>query len=136
LVVIDLYLIPLGRSLDEKRAQVVVEEEEEEEKEAPHLFLAIKVITDESFSHHQGFDLAVFDKENPTLSDPPAFHVPEQTTYRAFKSIVAKHFNYHESRIRFRVLVNRKNKTVRPDARIPENELSLCMPREFCADCF
>ena len=91
-----------------------------EEREEQHLFLTVKVITNETFSRHQGFDLAVF-------SDLPKFHVLKQETYSVFKSRVAQHFSYPESQIRLWVLVNRQNKTVRPDMHIPENEPSLSM---------
>jgi len=119
-------ILLLGRSLSEEHAKA----------KEPDLFLTIKVVTDETFSHHQGFDLTVLDKKNPPLSDPPAFQVSKQTTCSAFKSTVAKRFNYHESRIRFRVLVHRQNKTVRPDSCIPENEPSPSMPHEFCVGYF
>ena len=61
------------------------------------------------------------------MSDLPTFRVPKQTACRVFKSIIAKHFNRPESRIRLWVLVNRQNRTVRPDEYIPENEPSLSM---------
>ena len=120
--------------MSEERAQVKEKKEEE-----LHPFLTIKVITDESFSNHQGFGLAVFDKidkKNPPLSNPPAFHIPKQTTYGTFKSKIDKHFNYHESRIRLWVLENRQNKTLRPDVCIPDNEPSSSMLHEFHVGCF
>ena len=118
--------------MSEERAQA----KEKEKKEEQHLFLTIKVITDEMFSHHQGFDLAVFDKETPLLSDPKVFHVPKQTTYSAFKSTVAKHFSYPESWIVLWVLAGRRNKTVRPEARISEGKPLSSMSHEFCVGCF
>jgi ubiquitin carboxyl-terminal hydrolase 7 len=45
--------------------------------------------------------------------------------YSVFKNRVALHFNYPENQIRLWVLVNRQNKTVRPDTPIPENEPAL-----------
>lgn len=49
----------------------------------------------------------------------------KQETYSTFKSRVASHFNLPENKIRLWVLVNRQNKTVRPDTHIPENEPTL-----------
>ncbi|KAF9792792.1 cysteine proteinase [Thelephora terrestris] len=112
----------LKRRLDEERVQMEAKKKEREEQ---HLFLTAKVITDETFSRHEGFDLAVFDERNWPLSDLPTFRVLKQETYSVFKSRVAQHFGYPESQIRLWVLVNRQNKTVRPDAHIPENEPSL-----------
>jgi len=111
-------------------------EEKEKEREEPHLFLTAKVITDKTFSRHEGFDLAVFDKRNPSLSELPTFRVLKQMTYSAFKSRVAQRFCYPKSRIRLWILANRKNRTVRPDECISEKEPSPSMPLGFCMGCF
>ena len=100
-------------------------EAKKKEREEQHLFLTAKVITDETFSRHEGFDLAVFDERNWPLSELPTFRVLKQETYSVFKSRVAQHFGFPEGQIRLWVLVNRQNKTVRPDTYIPENEPSL-----------
>ena len=84
-----------------------------------------KVITDDTFSQHEGFDLASFDERNWPASDLPTFRVLKNETYSTFKARVAQHFNYPENQIRLWVLVNRQNKTVRPDTHIPENEPAL-----------
>jgi len=110
--------------LDEERAQIEARRKEREER----LFLTAKVVTDETFSRQQGFDLIAFDEKGSPLSELPTFRVPKQTAYTAFRSMVAKHFSYPESRIRLWVLVNRQNRTVRPDKYIPENEPSLSTP--------
>ncbi|KAJ3862479.1 hypothetical protein EV359DRAFT_74151 [Lentinula novae-zelandiae] len=112
----------LKRRLDEERLQ---SEAKKREREEQHLFLTAKVITDETFSRHEGFDLATFDEKNWPPSDLPSFRVLKQETYSVFKSRVAQHFNYPENQIRLWVLVNRQNKTVRPDTAIPENEPTL-----------
>lgn len=112
------------RRLEEERVQMEAKKKEREEQ---HLFLTAKVITDETFARHEGFDLAVFDERNWPLSDLPTFRVLKQETYSMFKSRVAQHFGFPEGQIRLWVLVNRQNKTVRPDTHIPENEPSLSM---------
>ncbi|KAJ7582794.1 hypothetical protein C8J56DRAFT_955745 [Mycena floridula] len=112
----------LKRRLDEERLQ---QEAKKREREEQHLFLTAKVITDETFSRHEGFDLATFDDKNWPPSDLPSFRVLKQESYSVFKSRVAQHFNHPESQIRLWVLVNRQNKTVRPDTHIPENEPTL-----------
>jgi ubiquitin carboxyl-terminal hydrolase 7 len=88
-------------------------------------FLLAQLITDETFQQHQGFDLATFDEKNWPASELPSFRTLKQETYHTFKSRVAQHFGYQESQFRLWVLVNRQNKTVRPDTPIPENEQSL-----------
>lgn len=112
----------LKRRLDEERLQIEAKKREREEQ---HLFLTAKVITDETFARHEGFDLATFDEKNWPPSDLPSFRVLKQETYSTFKMRVAQHLNYPENQIRLWVLVNRQNKTVRPDTHIPENEPTL-----------
>ena len=84
------------------------------------------MITDDTFANHEGFDLANFD-ELP--SDLPTFRVLKQENYSAFKKRVAQHFNYPENQIRLWVLMNRINKTVRPNTHIPENQPALSPPK-------
>ncbi|KAH8116990.1 cysteine proteinase [Phellopilus nigrolimitatus] len=114
----------LKQRLDEERLQIEAKRREREEQ---HLFLTAKIITDETFQQHEGFDLASFDDKNWPPSDLPAFRILKQETFHTFKGRVAQHFNYPESAFRLWVLVNRQNKTVRPDTHIPENEQSLTM---------
>ena len=85
------------------------------EREEQDLFVTVKVISDETFSHHEGFDLASFDKKNPPPSDLSSFRVLKQETYSAFKSRIARRFNYDENQICLWVLIVRENKTVRPE---------------------
>jgi len=84
-----------------------------------------QVITDESFAAHEGFDLASFDDKNWPPSELHTFRVLKTETYSTFKARVAGFFKYGENQIRLWVLVNRQNKTVRPDTHIPENEPTL-----------
>ena len=111
-------------------------EVQKREREEQRLLLTVRVITDETFSHHEGFDLAAFDKRDSPLSDPPTFRIPKQETYSIFKSKVAQHFGYPESQFRLWALVNRQNGTLRPNAYIPENEPSLSMLRGTLGDYF
>ncbi|KAH6918657.1 ubiquitin carboxyl-terminal hydrolase 5 [Coprinopsis sp. MPI-PUGE-AT-0042] len=114
--------VHLKRRLEEEKVQAEAKKREREEQ---HLFLTAKVITDDTFSRHEGFDLASFDEKNWPPSDLPSFRVLKTETYATFKNRVARHFNYLDSQIRLWVLVNRQNKTVRPDTPIPENEPTL-----------
>jgi len=93
--------------------------------ERQRLLTHSQVITDETFGHHEGFDLAAFDEKNWPPSELPSFRVLKQEPYTTFKRRVAQHFNYAENQIRLWVLVNRQNKTIRPDTPIPENEATL-----------
>lgn len=108
--------------LDAERLEA---EQKKREREEQHLYLTAKIITDESFSRHQGFDLATFDDKNWPPSELQNFRILKTEPYLTFKRRVATHFNHPESQIRLWVLVNRQNKTVRPDTPVPENEPSL-----------
>ncbi|VDB82829.1 unnamed protein product [Peniophora sp. CBMAI 1063] len=112
----------LKRRLDEERLQLEAKRREREEQ---HLFLTAKVITDESFAGHEGFDLATFDDKNWPPSELHTFRVLKTEPYSTFKARVAKFFGYADNQVRLWVLVNRQNKTVRPDTHIPENEQNL-----------
>ncbi|RXW23380.1 hypothetical protein EST38_g2471 [Candolleomyces aberdarensis] len=112
----------LKRRLDEER---VILEAKKREREEQHLFLTAKVITDDTFARHEGFDLASFDEKNWPPSELPTFRVLKQETYSVFKNRIAHHFNFPENQIRLWVLVNRQNKTVRPDTHIPDSESTL-----------
>lgn len=69
--------------------------------------------------------MASFDEKNWPPSELPTFRVLKQETYSVFKSRIAHHFNFPENQIRLWVLVNRQNKTVRPDTHIPDSESTL-----------
>jgi ubiquitin carboxyl-terminal hydrolase 7 len=86
------------------------------------------VITDDTFAQHEGFDMAAFDERGWPASALPTFRVLKQENYAVFKARVAQHFHLPEQAVRLWVMVNRQNKTVRPDTPIPENEpgLSAC----------
>ncbi|KDN51670.1 hypothetical protein RSAG8_00216, partial [Rhizoctonia solani AG-8 WAC10335] len=86
---------------------------------------AASIITDKTFANHQGFDLAAFDDKNAPQSEVNSLRILKTDSYAMFKSIVAKTLHYNESHIRMWVLVNRQNKTIRPDAPIPEDEATL-----------
>ncbi|KAI6021205.1 ICP0-binding domain of ubiquitin-specific protease 7-domain-containing protein [Pisolithus marmoratus] len=93
------------------------------EEEDP--FLTAKVVTDDTFARHQGFDLATFDEKHWPQSDLATFRILKEETYSALKSRVAAHFKLPDDRVRLWAFFNRDNGTVRPDAPIPENESSL-----------
>ncbi|KAJ7206534.1 ICP0-binding domain of ubiquitin-specific protease 7-domain-containing protein [Mycena pura] len=85
-------------------------------------FLTVKIITDETFSVHEGFDLATLNNRSCPPSELPTFWVPKQETYRNFKIRVAEHFNYRADQIRLWVVVNRLNRAPRLKTCIRESE--------------
>ncbi|RIB11624.1 hypothetical protein C2G38_2042511 [Gigaspora rosea] len=97
---------------------------EEIKAEESHLYLSIKIVTPQIFAQNQGLDLANFDD---LLFAIPQFKVLKSETYRNFKCIAAKRFGYSVEQIRFWILVNRQNKTVRPDTPINDNFYDMSM---------
>ncbi|KAH7107494.1 cysteine proteinase [Auriculariales sp. MPI-PUGE-AT-0066] len=112
----------LKQRLEEER---LANENKRREKEEQHLFLTAKIITDESFSKHDGFDLATFDEKHWPATELPSFRILKTEPYPVFKGRISKTFNIPENQIRLWVLVNRQNKTVRPDVPVPETEPNL-----------
>jgi ubiquitin carboxyl-terminal hydrolase 7 len=120
-VIENLELNPLLERKFNKGAQMEAEKEEQD------LFLTVRVVTDKTFSCHEGFDLAIFDESNSPSSDLPTFHVLKQESYGAFKSRVSQHFGYPESQIWLWVIARHGDRMVQADTHIPESEPSLSM---------
>ncbi|KAJ7759819.1 kinase-like domain-containing protein [Mycena olivaceomarginata] len=96
------------------------------------LFLTVKLITDETFSRHEGFDLARLgfglevDEIRGPPSELPSFRVPKQETCDTFKCRVAQHFGCSENQIRFWPLERWKNSTFRVEnTPVPKDEPKL-----------
>lgn len=87
-----------------------------------------QVIDDQAFRKHSGFDLASFDDRNATANDVMSFKVLKSQSFTAFKKQLLSQYGVaeqDEQQYRLWVLVNRQNKTVRPDAWVPDDpELS------------
>lgn len=58
-------------------------------------------------------------------SELPSFRVPKSQPFLEFKNKLAQDMGYQPETIRLWVLVNRQNKTVRPDTAVPENDPTL-----------
>ncbi|RIB01653.1 hypothetical protein C2G38_2230141 [Gigaspora rosea] len=114
----------LQRRLDEEKA---LYEQKQKEDEECHLYLPIKIVTPDIFECYQGFDLVNFDNRQYPLSNVPLFKVLKSDTYEAFKNMVAHKFEIPTEQIRFRIFVNRQNKTIRPEDPITDDYLGKTM---------
>ena len=110
--------------------------EAEKDREKQHLFLAVKVVTDETFSRHEGFDLATLVETNSPLSELPTLYILKQETYGVFKSRVAKYFGYSEGQIRLWEIFGRQNKTIRAGTYIADDKPWLSVLSNLRADHF
>ncbi|KAF3138571.1 hypothetical protein TWF703_004619 [Orbilia oligospora] len=103
----------LQKRLDEEKA---AREQRRKEREESHLYMVAKVITNEQFKSHQGFDLAAWEHQAATLPNAPKHHrVLKTSTVRSFVTALASDLKQPAEKLRLWVMVNRQNKTVRPD---------------------
>ncbi|ORY78391.1 putative ubiquitin carboxyl-terminal hydrolase 5 [Leucosporidium creatinivorum] len=114
----------LRMRLDKERKDA---EQKKRERDEQHLYLTVKVITDETFQRHQGFDLATFDDRTVPATDLPSYRVLKSQTFVDFRAQIARQYNYAPEDIRLWVLVNRQNKTVRPDAPVTDTDPTMTM---------
>ncbi|KAF0554333.1 putative ubiquitin-specific processing protease 21 [Gigaspora margarita] len=90
-----------------------------------------QIVIPQIFAQHQGFDLVNFDDRRYPLSAIPQFKVLKSETYRNFKCMAAKRFGYSAEQIRLWVIVNRRNKTVRPDILLKDNFLDMTIEKIY-----
>jgi ubiquitin carboxyl-terminal hydrolase 7 len=103
-----------------------VEEERNEllrrkrEKEENHLYMFARLIDIDSFRHHDGVDLANFDPTDEEASKWVQINrVRKDTTLPRLYEEIARRYGEDPRHIRLWHLVNRQNKTIRPDIPIP-----------------
>lgn len=86
------------------------------EREEQHLYLGVKAITEETFQQHGGTDLTNFD---PTLDQDPAapklYRLLRTATMQEVVNRIAADLEQDPKRVRLWIMVNRQNKTIRPD---------------------
>ena len=95
----------------ENRAELTRKEEMEE----PYLYLDVAVISDESFRHHSGFDLTSADLAPSNPAAPTIYRVFRTSKFGRFAQRIARERKLKSEQIRFWEMVNRQNKTIRPD---------------------
>lgn len=96
------------------------------ELEEQHLYLNVRVITEDTFKMHGGTDLTVWDRT--TEANPAAarqYRLLKKTIMADLSATVGKDIDQDPKRIRFWCMVNRQNKTIRPDAPIMEPAMTI-----------
>lgn len=112
----------VAKQLNEERA---ASERRRKEREEQHLYLSVGVVTEDNFKAYQGFDLTTWDAESEGDSIPKVYRVLKTSTVAEFAKIVAERMQLPAEQIRLWIMVNRQNKTIRPDQPIPDLELSI-----------
>lgn len=86
------------------------------EREEAHLYLSIGILTEENFQAHQGFDLTNWDTElAPDDSFPKTYRVMKTSTVGELTKSLSEERKLPSELVRLWVMVNRQNKTIRPD---------------------
>ncbi|CAZ81196.1 unnamed protein product [Tuber melanosporum] len=113
----------LQKKLDEERATRELRKRERDEQ---HLYLNVKVITESQFKAHQGFDLTSWDdKDQPEEAQPRHYRVLKASLVKDLVEKVAADIRVDPGNVRLWIMVNRQNKTVRPDQPITMPEMSI-----------
>ncbi len=102
----------IGKQLAEERAAL---EQRRRDREEQHLYLPIGVVTEDNFKAHQGFDIANWDNDPALLSTSKTHRVLRASTVGDFAKALAEEKKVPPEHVRLWVMVNRQNKTVRPD---------------------
>ncbi|RFU33440.1 hypothetical protein B7463_g2871, partial [Scytalidium lignicola] len=129
---LDEVLVPVTKDDTPPHLQKKLEEEaayreaRRKEREEQHLYLNARVITDDTFKAHSGTDLTVFDQLHDV--EPAAarnYRLLRKSTVNDLIETVAKEINQDPKRMRMWLMVNRQNKTIRPDAPILVNDQTI-----------
>ncbi len=100
-------------------------EQKRKEREEQHLYLHVCVITEDNFKAHQGFDLSLWDTEPGSAATPRVYRILRTTTIGDFAKTVAEDQGKEPDQVRLWVMVNRQNKTVRPDQPLMDPEMTV-----------
>jgi ubiquitin carboxyl-terminal hydrolase 7 len=85
----------------------------------------VGVVTEDNFKAYQGFDLTTWDAESEGAAVPNIYRVLKTSTLAEFARTVAENMQLPAEQIRLWIMVNRQNKTIRPDQPIPDMSSSL-----------
>ncbi|KAH8654046.1 ubiquitin carboxyl-terminal hydrolase [Tricladium varicosporioides] len=113
----------LQKKLDQEAA---IREAKRKEREEQHLYLGVRVITEDTYHAHGGTDLTTFDGDH--TQDPAAaryYRMLRKSTIRQLIEKVAEDTAVDPKRIRLWSMVNRQNKTTRPDVPLVDPNQSI-----------
>lgn len=95
------------------------------EKEEAHLYMNIGIVTEESFRAHHGFDLTSPDLPHGDPALPTSYRILRTKKVKDLAQEIAEERGLSLDSIRFWVMVNRQNKTTRPDQVITDPEMTV-----------
>lgn len=112
----------LETKLTEERAEL---ERRKKEREEAHFYLTVGLISELTFKNHHAFDMVNWDKPP---SDPAAaqqHRVLRTMKISEFSRQIAEERGLDPEQVRFWVMVNRQNKTVRPDQPLRDPNMTI-----------
>ncbi|EER27674.1 Ubiquitin carboxyl-terminal hydrolase family protein [Coccidioides posadasii C735 delta SOWgp] len=112
----------IEKKIAEERAELARRKKEREEQ---HLYMNVSLISDESFKHHHSFDLTSPDLDPNDPAAPKAYRILRATKVGEFAKQVAEEREVAPEQVRLWVMVNRQNKTTRPDQHLRDMEMSM-----------
>lgn len=105
-----------GQRLEE---ETTAKEALKQEQREAHLYMTAKVITGETFRNHSSTDMCVFEaKADIDPAAPKPYRIRRTMTMQEFVSQVAGDICQDPKKVRLWNMVNRQNKTTRPDVPI------------------
>lgn len=95
------------------------------EREEAHLYLNVDVLSEETYKSHHGFDLTSTDlpAEDPAL--PEQYRIAKSKKIGELAEQLAEEKGLQAKQIRFWAMVNRQNRTTRPDQVIKDTEMTI-----------
>ncbi|OBT62713.1 hypothetical protein VE03_07076 [Pseudogymnoascus sp. 23342-1-I1] len=105
----------VARESVEKSRRVEELARKKAEEEEQRLYVEISLISNETFRQHHGLDLSTTISSPTDLASPKLYNIRGAATLAEFALQVASKKLIRVSRIRFWVMANRQNKTVRPE---------------------
>ncbi|KAI8337200.1 hypothetical protein BC941DRAFT_427009 [Chlamydoabsidia padenii] len=100
-----------------------LQERRRRDKEQQHLFMTVLTVSDVSFANNHGLDFVNFnDDKTGDESSHHRLRVRKDQLYGDFKQKLANELGLPVNHIRCWLLVNRQNRTIRPDAPILDEE--------------
>ena len=107
------------------KEEKAVAERRRKERDEQHLYLSVGVVTENNFQAYQGFDLTMWDDSAGPEATPKMHRVLRTSTIGDFTKALAETMQLPPEQLRLWVMVNRQNKTVRPDTPIAESDMTI-----------
>lgn len=108
--------------MNEERAAI---ERRRREREEQHLYLSVGVVTEENFKAYQGFDIINWEVDPMSPSAPKTHRILRTMTVSEFAKSLAESEGLPPDHVRLWVMVNRQNKTIRPDQPLTDANMTI-----------